>query len=104
MRVGFATTYDTSDVQAWLGSVYHMYETLKNVFDDVVCIDNLKESELGILRSRIKDKIYRKVFSKIYSHDLDPLTLKGFGKQVSRRDIEHGCDIIFSVERILFPT
>ena len=67
MRVGFATTYDTSDVQAWSGSVYHMYETLKNVFDDVVCIDNLKESELGILRSRIKKNISQSIFKNLQS-------------------------------------
>jgi glycosyltransferase involved in cell wall biosynthesis len=94
MRIAFVTTYDSSDVRAWSGTIFNMARALRNSGLDVETIDSLRDSYSLLFKA--KRIIKNTVFKKNYLRDREPLTLKSYAMQVERQLSVVKPDVVFS--------
>lgn len=94
MRVAFVTTYDSSDVSAWSGTIFNMLGALKSSGLDVETIDALSDPYGALFKA--KRIIKNTVLGKNYLRDREPLTLKSYARQVESRLARINADLIFS--------
>jgi glycosyltransferase involved in cell wall biosynthesis len=94
MRVAFLTTYKSSDVSAWSGSMFNMLGALLNAGVQVETIDALSDPYSAFFKA--KRIVKNTVFGKNYLRDREPLTLRGYARQVEGRLRRRNPDILFS--------
>ena len=94
MRVAFITTYKSSDVSAWSGSMFNMLGALLNAGVQVETIDALSDPYSAFFKA--KRIVKNTVFGKNYLRDREPVTLRGYARQVEGRLRRRNPDIIFS--------
>lgn len=98
MRVAFVTTYHSSDVSAWSGSMFNMLGAFLKSGVDVETIDALKDPYSTIFKA--KRLVKNIVFGKNYLRDREPLTLKWYARQVESRLSRMNPDVVFSAGTI----
>ncbi|GJD16065.1 glycosyl transferase group 1 [Rivularia sp. IAM M-261] len=95
MKIAYVTTYDATDVKQWSGTGYYIPLALKNQSLSVEYIGSLRERYL--LLSNVKERIYRsRFFKKRYLRDREPLVLKDYAHQVSKKLSSIDADIVFA--------
>ena len=98
MRVAFVTTYNSSDVSAWSGSMFSMLNALRESGLDVHVIDKLSDP-YGLI-FKVKRLIKNIVLKKNYLRDREPLTLRSYARQVESKLHRIKPDIVFSAGTI----
>lgn len=94
MRVAFVTTYKSSDMRAWSGSMFNMLGAFLKSGVDVETIDALSDPYSAIFKA--KRVVKNIVFRKNYLRDREPLTLRCYARQVEGRLRQIKPDIVFS--------
>ena len=94
MKVAFVTTYDSSDVDAWSGTIFNMRESLRNSGLDVETIDSLKDPYSSFFKA--KRLVKNVVFRKNYLRDREPFLLRAYASEVAQRLARIDPDLIFS--------
>lgn len=94
MKIAYVTTYDSSDVKNWSGLGSYIHYALQSQGLQTKTIGNL--SNKNSVTSRIKKKIYTKIFSKRYLETREPIFLKNYAAQVKSALADVPCDIVFS--------
>ena len=98
MKIAYVTTYDASNINAWSGTVYYIYQTLKLSGLQIENIGNLREKMTALFRG--KKLIYRKLLKQQYLKDREPLILKSYAKQVEETLLRIKPDVVFSLGTI----
>lgn len=80
MKVAFVTTYNSSDVSAWSGTIFNMLKSLRELGLDVEAVDSLKDPYSAFFRA--KRLIKNVVLKKNYLRDREPLLLKSYALAV----------------------
>lgn len=88
------TTYDAMDIGTWSGSGYYIAQSLKNKSLLLAYIGPLREKYSLLFKG--KQYLYNRLFNKRYLRDREPLILKDYAHQVSRRLSGINIDIVFS--------
>lgn len=94
MKMAYVTTYNSSDIQAWSGTGYHLHKALEECGFQTKRIDDLRD--MYRLVSIGKKLLYTKALSKRYLRDREPLSLRSYAAQVERALASMDCDVIFS--------
>jgi glycosyltransferase involved in cell wall biosynthesis len=94
MSVAFVTTFDSSDMSAWSGSMFSMLSALRRTGLDIHTIDKLSDPYSVIFQG--KRLLKNVLFNRNYLRDREPLTLHGYARQVERRLSRIKPNIIFS--------
>ena len=98
MRVAFVTTYKSSDMRAWSGSMFNMLGAFLSSGVDVETIDALSDPYSAIFKA--KRVVKNIVFRRNYLRDREPLTLRCYARQVEGRLRRINPDIVFSAGTI----
>ena len=93
MRVGYVTTYDSSDVHVWSGLGYHIMKCLQLAGMTVERIGPLHR-RAGML-SHLR-QVEAKLRGQHYPLDRDPGVVGAYAAQVARRLQAVPCDLVFS--------
>lgn len=88
------TTYDAMDIGTWSGSGYYIAQSLKNQSISLEYIGPLREKYSLLFKG--KQYSYNRLLNKRYLRDREPLILKDYAHQVSRRLSGINIDIVFS--------
>ncbi len=94
MKIAYVTRHNSSDITKWSGSVYYIYQTLKNQAISIDYIDSLKEKYSLIFKG--KQLFYSLLYKKRYLRDREPFILKNYAVQVSSKLSSLNPDIVFS--------
>lgn len=94
MKVAYVTIYDSTDVQSWSGSGYHIRRALEDAGLEILGIGDLET--VTSLQSRLKRLVYSKLLRKRYLESRAPELLKGYAEQVERQLAYRDADIVFS--------
>lgn len=94
MKIGYVTNYDSSDINAWSGSVFNILQALQRSGFQTESIGNLKDK--ATLFYKIKKVAYSKILSKNYLREREPALLKHYATQVGSALASINCDIVFS--------
>jgi glycosyltransferase involved in cell wall biosynthesis len=98
MKVAFVTKYDSFDVHAWSGTIFHIADALRTSGLDVDTIDTLHDPYKVFFKAK---RLFKNiVLRKNYLRDREPLTLRSYAKQVERQLGRLNPDIIFSPETL----
>jgi glycosyltransferase involved in cell wall biosynthesis len=92
--MAFTSTYDTSDLGAWSGTIFHMLAALSESGFEVDVVDKLIDPYSLVFKA--KRLIKNIVLKKNYLRDREPLTLKCYARQVEGRLSTMKPDIVFS--------
>jgi glycosyltransferase involved in cell wall biosynthesis len=94
MKIGYVTTYDSSDIHNWSGAGFYIRRALMNSGFQTVPVRNLRESHGRVTRA--KKYFYGKFLSKNYFKDREPGLLKSYAAQVERKLSAIDYDAVFS--------
>ena len=94
MRLAYVTTYKASNIGAWSGLGYFILRALQHSDFQTECIGPLKERYF--LYTMAKTLFYRKVLSKRYSRDREPIQLIDYANQVQKHLKLINYDLVFS--------
>jgi glycosyltransferase involved in cell wall biosynthesis len=98
MKIAYVSVYDASDLGYYSGTAYYLGKALENAGIEVLYIGNLKFHNK--LYHKIKAKIYKILFNKIYIHDRHPRVLKYFATQIEERLRNVEVDLLFSFSSV----
>ncbi|MEP0754193.1 glycosyltransferase family 4 protein [Trichocoleus sp. Lan] len=106
MKIGYITTYDIFNSSTWpknlvglCGAGYHIAQSLTNQSVEVDCIGPLKKKFSLVTRS--KWSFYRNLFQKDYYRWAEPLVLKDYAYQVSKKLSRLNSDIVLCPENAI---
>lgn len=94
MKLAFVTSYDSSNVRAWSGTIFNMLHGFKKSGICVETIDSLRDPYSVLFKA--KRVVKNKLFKRNYLRDKEPLTLRSYAKQVERRLGHMKPNIVFS--------
>lgn len=99
MRLGYVTTYDARSLKGineWSGTGYYIAQSLEKQNIDVEYLGPLKDPVALQTVRKLKSHFYQKLLKQNYQKDSDPLTLKNYAKQLSKKLATKKLDVIFS--------
>lgn len=94
MKIAYVTTYDAMDIRNWSGIGYYKAQALKNQSISLEYIGPLREKYSLLFKG--KQYLYNRLLNKRYLRDREPLILKDYAHQVSRKLSGINIDIVFS--------
>ena len=98
MKLAYVTKYNSSDVYAWSGTIFHIADALRASGFDVDTIDALYDPYALFFKAK---RLFKNVvFRENYLRDREPLTLHSYAKQVEHQLRRLNPDIIFSPETL----
>ena len=94
MRLAFVTNYDSTDMNAWSGSMFNMLGAFRRAGLKIDTIDKLYDPYRAVF---VAKRIFHKfVDGRNYLRDREPLTLRSYATQVSCSLSRINPDLIFS--------
>ena len=103
MRVAYVTTYDVLDNSRWFknqvglcGAAYYLEKTLKNQSIVLDYIGPLQEKYTSI--TKFKGKCYYKFLKKVYQPWADPLVLRKYASEISKKLTSSNSDVVLCPE------
>jgi len=94
MKVAYVTTYDAMNIEKCSGIGYYKAQALKNQCLSLAYVGPLREKYSLLFKG--KQYLYNRFFNKRYLRDREPLILKDYAHQVSRKLSGINSDIVFS--------
>lgn len=94
MRVGYVTTYESTEIKAWSGLGYFISKALKDQSIEMIPIGGL--SDYTDIFIRAKQHFYGRALKKGYHASRDPKVLKTYACQVAQKLKSLDVDIVFS--------
>lgn len=94
MRIGYVTTYDSSDIKAWSGLGYFIANALKQQSIEIVPIGGLNEYTDIFIKA--KQRFYNRITRKSYHGNRNPKVLQHYAAQVTEKIKTLDVDIVFS--------
>lgn len=96
MKLAYITNYDSTDLHAWSGLGNRILKSLEGAGFEVIVVGNIKEGYIERIFTSSK-KIFYKIFkSKIYIRNRDPIIIKSYARQISKKIMNIDIDVIFS--------
>lgn len=96
MNLAYVTTYEPLNIRKWSGLSYHIAQSLKNQSIPLEYIGPLKDSLFLKVVRKLKHQYYR-LDNKRYLRDPEPLILKEFANQISRKLSQVKTNVVFSI-------
>lgn len=95
MRIAYVTTYDAQDLgcKTWR-SGHYIAKKLQEQGISIEYIGSLKEKYSSLFR--FKTYLYRRALNKRYLRDREPVIVKDYARQVSRRLVDSDADLVMS--------
>lgn len=97
-RVLFASIDDATDVRAWSGTPYHMYQALVASPADVLLVSPLRE-RLS-LPFKVAQAAHNAFSTRRYSRQREPVILRGYARQIARAAARVRPDVILAPSSI----
>ncbi len=94
MKIAYVTAYDSSNIEAWSGSSYHIFRALRNSGFQTEPVKNLRDDYRYLTRA--KKLFYAAALSRTYLRDRHPPTLRSYARQVESALAPLCCDLVFS--------
>jgi glycosyltransferase involved in cell wall biosynthesis len=94
MRVGYVTTYNSTDIKAWSGLGYFIANALKEQSIEVIPIGGLNDYTDLIIRT--KQRFYGRIAKKTYQDSRDPKVLKHYADQIAQKLENLDVDVVLS--------
>lgn len=83
IKVAFVTTFNSSDLTAWSGSMFNMLNAFRRTELDIHTIDNLSDPYSMIFKA--KRAVINIALRRNYLRDREPLTLRRYARQVEQQ-------------------
>ena len=98
MKVAYVTTYNAKDIRKWSGVGYYIARSLENQSLLLEYIGSLKEKYSLPLKAKqyLTDALSEKLPIKRYLREREPLIVKNYAYQVSKKISEIKPDLVFS--------
>jgi len=94
MRVAYVTTYDARNIRSWSGLGYYIAQCLKNQSISIDYVGHLRQKTSLLVDA--KKHLYSRIVKKRYLMDREPIILKNYAQQVSKRLAALNAEIVFS--------
>ncbi|HEY4785259.1 MAG TPA: glycosyltransferase family 4 protein [Bacteroidales bacterium] len=98
MKLGYVTIYDAQNIRNYSGTGYYLAKSLEDVGIEVFYIGGLKLYSRCIYRA--KERLYKRIFNRIYIPERNPRVLKHYAKQISERLKIEKADVLLSPSSI----
>ena len=96
MKLAYVTEYDPLDIKMWSGTGYYIGQSLKSNSVSIEYVGPLKNNFFWGFVRKGKRHYYEIFYRKKYLKDPEPIFLKDYAKQVSRKLSKLKTDVIFS--------
>jgi len=99
MKIAYVTSYDARSLKGsneWAGTGYHIAQALEKQSISLEYIGPLQESTLLKAVRKLKRHYYEQLCRKNYQKNPDPLMLRNYAGQISRKLSSIQADIVFS--------
>lgn len=96
MKLAYVTTYESSDKDAWSGSVRYIYRSLEHSGFGMEGIGGFRVTRPWRSIANLKRKYYSSLRSRGYRSDREPGILKGYARQVRAALRNTDVDCVFS--------
>ncbi len=107
MQIAYVTTYDVLDRSTWpktqvglCGAGYHLAKNLENQSILLDYLGSLKEKS-PTLASRFKWHFYHNLFKTDYFHFLEPVVLREYAEQISRKLFNSNSHVVMCPENAI---
>lgn len=94
MKIAYVTTFDSSNEHAWSGSGHYMYKAMEGAGCSVERLGNLNVKMDFLFK--MKKAYYKFLLSKNYQKQREPIILKSYAKQISRKLVKFSYDAILT--------
>lgn len=94
MKIAYVTSYDSSNIEAWSGSSYHILKALRDSGFRTAAIKNLRDRYRYLTGAN--KLIYAAALSRTCLRDRHPPTLRSYARQVESARAALRCDVVYS--------